>query len=147
MATRTTRTASLVRFLPISRNVSIIFRDGPTCGTLYHTQQRHLTEAHRRKLWRIKGLQELMIRFLSARAGQDASCMAVFVGVILWNAWASSALGQVTAEQAEQETQQADAEAEGANTPADREATNVEPAEGGTADAVQAALGDGRLIR
>jgi membrane-bound serine protease (ClpP class) len=84
-----------------------------------------------------------MIRYFSARAGHRAFGLPVFVGVMLWNTWASSAaVGQVAAEQ---EKQPARANAHGATNAAANQAEIAQPVTAAPVDAAE--LGDGRLIR
>jgi membrane-bound ClpP family serine protease len=87
-----------------------------------------------------------MIRYLSARAGHHAFGLAAFFGVMLWNAWATTAaVGQVAAEQPQQDTPPAKTDADRPNDETDNQAEANEPAASGAADAAE--LGDGRLIR
>jgi membrane-bound ClpP family serine protease len=111
------------------------------------TQRVISPDPNERKGWRIKGLQELMIRYFRARAGRDAvSAAALFAAVLLAGiAPRAAALGQVAAEQ---DSQPADPNAVQANPP------TTEPAPDAEQDAAPPAeprreveLGDGRLIR
>jgi membrane-bound ClpP family serine protease len=87
-----------------------------------------------------------MIRYLSVSAGHRAICLAVFTTVVLWNAQAASvAIGQVAAEQPQQDSAPPGTGADRPNVGAENQAEVNEPA--ATGAAASAELGDGRLIR